>query len=197
MSQIADTSHSLLRRALDLNDQEAWDDLDQHYRRFIYYILHQAKAPLEDIEDLTQQVMILLMRNLKNYDSSKGSFRSWLRSVITNATFSHFRKMKSQQERIKAFSHEVAQSETFKRSGVEKFIEEEWEKYLSTLALERVKKTFNERTMYAFELGLKGMEASLIAEEVGLKVSTVYTLRKRVKQALYAEVKSLASQLEG
>lgn len=196
MSTSGKTNHSLLRRALDLNDQEAWKKLDLYYRRFIYYILHQLRAKPSDIDDLTQQVMVLLMEKLSQYDPEKGQFRSWLKKVITNVTYASLRKEKSETEKLSAFSEEEVLRGDMHHTDMEAFIDAEWENYISTLALERIKKSFHGNAVRVFELGLEGHKTSEIAEITGLKESSVYTLRKRVKKSLLSEIRNLAAQLE-
>lgn len=47
-----------------------------------------------------------------------------------------------------------------------------------------------------FELSLDGHSAATIAEQTGLSVASVYTLRKRVKKRLYLEIRAVAAELE-
>jgi RNA polymerase sigma-70 factor (ECF subfamily) len=75
-------------------------------------------------------------------------------------------------------------------------IEKEWATYIGTLAMKRMHNVFQGQAVEVFELGLDGMSAADIAERTGLSVSSVYTLRKRVKARLYREIRALAAELE-
>jgi RNA polymerase sigma-70 factor (ECF subfamily) len=75
-------------------------------------------------------------------------------------------------------------------------IEREWAVYVGNLAMKRVRNIFHGQAVKVFELGMDGMPASEIAEQTGLSISSVYTLRKRVKKRLYLEIRALAAELE-
>lgn len=82
MSAEDQTSYTLLQRACDLGDDQAWEEFVQHYRRFILYILHRMGVAERDVEDLSQQILVALTRDLPGYDSSRTRFRTWLSVVI-------------------------------------------------------------------------------------------------------------------
>ena len=70
MSEVNQTSYTLLQRACDLHDEVAWEEFVGHYRRFIFYILRELGVDPDDIEDLAQQILISLKRDLAGYDRS-------------------------------------------------------------------------------------------------------------------------------
>ena len=63
-------------------------------------------------------------------------------------------------------------------------------------AMTRVRSVFRGQAVRVFELSLDGLPAAVIAERTGLSVSSVYTLRKRVKKRLYLEIRALVAELE-
>ena len=189
------TRYTLLNRALHTGDEEAWEELVEHYRRFIYYILNQLQVNPADLEDVSQQVLVSLTKDLSKFDPSKGRFRSWLSTMIRNTAISHFRKQTSYQKRmdgLRAETDVAGQAD----SEIDAYIEQEWTTYIATQAMERVKSVFEGKAIEVFELGLDGLSASEIAEKTGLTVSSVYTLKKRVKKRLYVEILELTSELE-
>lgn len=196
MKDEINTRYTLIQRACDLKDERAWEELIGHYRRFIFYILQQIGVVAGDIDDVAQQVMVALTKNLPNYDSSRARFRSWLSGMIRNIALAHFRKLKNDRDRIHGFG-EKQQLETFEQpSEIDRRIETEWASYVSTLAMNRVKKVFQGQAIEVFELGLDGYSATDIAAKTDLTVSSVYTLRKRVKKRLCLEVLALVAELE-
>jgi RNA polymerase sigma-70 factor (ECF subfamily) len=76
------TSQSLLYRAGG-RVAEAWARLDRLYRPFIqsWFLIHGIQRA--DAEDLTQEVMMVVLRELKEFSHSNraGAFRTWLRGV--------------------------------------------------------------------------------------------------------------------
>ena len=58
MPETHQTRHTLLQRACDVQDERAWAEFVQNYRRFILYILHQVGVAADDVEDVTQQILL-------------------------------------------------------------------------------------------------------------------------------------------
>lgn len=196
MDAYQNTCYTLLHRALDVGDEEAWSHLVEHYRRFIYYILHGLNVSQSDIEDICQQVLISLMRDLPKYDATRARFRTWLSAVIRNTAISHFRKQGRHQKRVDGLRSELLIENQCQANEVDAYIEREWATYIATQAMARVRDVFQGQAIVVFELGLDGLAAAEIAEKTGLTVSTVYTLRKRVKKRLYLEILQLTEDLE-
>lgn len=196
MTEYKETSYTLLQRACNLHDEQAWVEFSNHYLRFIYYILHQIGVDASDVEDVAQQILISLTRDLGRYDQSKARFRTWLSAVIRNATLVYFRKKKSHLRHIRIFGEESRIEQMDRASEIDQRIESEWEEYVAELAMERVRTVFKGQAMKVFELGMKGLSAAEVADQTGLSIASVYTLRKRVKKRLYLEIRALVAELE-
>lgn len=188
------TSYTLLHRALDLKDEDAWKQLVQHYRRFTFYILQKFNVAPDDLEDVYQQVLIELTKGLPTFDSKRSKFRTWLSRIISNNAISHYRKRRTQISRVNELTD--LEMEIPQAAEIEPIIEEEWAAYIATQAVEQVREIFKGKAAEVFELGLKGYSAEQVAAQTGLQVSTVYTLRKRVKKRLYVQIRSLIADLE-
>ena len=196
MIQAHQTRHTLLRRARDGGDERAWDELVQHYRRFIHHILKELGVAIDDAEDLSQQILVVLNRDLASYDRSRARFRTWFGTVIRNVAFEHFRKEKSTQKKLHRFGCEQALDGVGATPEVTGLIEREWSTYIANVAMENVRSLFKGQAIEVFELSLEGHSADEIAERSGLTVASVYTLRKRVKKRLYLEIRALSEDLE-
>lgn len=196
MNEVIQTRHTLLRRAREGNDEVAWHELVQHYRRFIYYILNEIGVASDDVQDLSQQILVILNRDLSSYDRTRAKFRSWFGAVIRNVALGHFRKQKALQKKMHLFERERAFDENRKVPEITRMIENEWSIYIANLAMEKVQPLFKGQALEVFQLGLEGYEAEKIAEKTGLTVSSVYTLRKRVKKRLYLEIRAISGDLE-
>lgn len=196
MGEFEQTRYTLLQRACDLHDQAAWEEFVGHYHRFIFYILHELGVPAGDVEDVAQQVLLSLTKDLPNYDRSRARFRTWLSTVIRNAALAHLRKQRNRQARITVFGQEQTIDDELQPSEIDRRIEQEWAAYVANLAMERVRGVFKGQAIAVFELGLDGLSADKISQKTGLSVSSVYTLRKRVKKRLYLEIRALVAELE-
>lgn len=190
------TNYTLLERAIDLGDDAAWQELIAQYRRFIPYVLRGMGVPVDDVDDLTQQILVRLSQNIHKYDRERARFRTWLSTMIRNMALNFFDK----ERRNMASPSELDVSEVGtgipSAAELDTLVEREWEAYISTVAMERVREAFKGRAVEVFELMLDGMAAGDVAQRTGLTVSTVYTLNKRVKQRLYIEIRALIQELE-
>ena len=196
MKSTFQTSHSLLQRATDLKDEEAWEEIVLQYRHFILCVLNQLGVSRDDLEDLSQQILIALTQSLPRYDRTRAKFRVWLSTIVSHKANSYFRKLYSMQRSLNRMTHEALVHDEITAPEIEKVIEKEWAAYISTQAMNRVRENFQGQAITVFEMGLDGHSAAHIAEITKLTVATVYTLKKRVKKRLYLEIRQLSSELE-
>ncbi|MFM8222274.1 MAG: sigma factor, partial [Planctomycetaceae bacterium] len=83
-----ETRDSLIRRLQDGGDNAAWDEFASIYRPIIVRIALRKHLPFEDAEDLAQQVLLLVLKNIGKWktDPARARFRTWLQTVVRNAT---------------------------------------------------------------------------------------------------------------
>ncbi|HTU20437.1 MAG TPA: sigma factor [Gemmataceae bacterium] len=81
-----DTPISLLERLRLRPDEESWQRLVDLYTPLIRDWLRRHDLSGSDSDDLTQEVMQVLVRELPNFrhDLRPGAFRRWLRNVTVN-----------------------------------------------------------------------------------------------------------------
>src|SRR5205807_1741058 len=87
------TSFSLLHRLRQPGEQDTdWRRFVQLYTPLLFHWARKLGLSTEDAADLAQEVLILLMRKLPefNYDPSR-SFRGWLHTVTLNKWRDHQR----------------------------------------------------------------------------------------------------------
>lgn len=197
MSDEWKTRQSLLMRAKDPTDEEAWAEFVTYYEKFIFHLLHRMNINADDFEDMVQVVLVKLWKNLQSYDLRKAKFRSWLAHVVRNAVYDYFAREKRRSVAMQK-EHEIANHlrET-PATEVEAMIEKEWIIYLTGLAMDRMRKVFSGEAVHVFELSLEGKSAEEIARQLNLKITSVYTLRNRVKARYIKEIHALMVQLEG
>jgi len=198
MKEEISTRYSLLERALNTGDNEAWDKLHKLYHNFIYYILREMNVPVSDLDDVCQNVMCDLMKALESYDREKGKFRTWFRRVIKNIAIAHFRKNKALNTKHESFGEMQMQAQQggYKESELETLIDKEWKKYITALAMERVSKSYTGEAIKVFEMTLEGASVAEISNATGVLENTVYTYRRRVKKSLLMEIQMIQYDLE-
>jgi len=80
------TSKSLLAKARDRSDQAAWRRLMELYSPLIEKWVRPHVAQRADAEDVVQEVLTTLVRELPRFDHNQrpGAFRAWLRLITVH-----------------------------------------------------------------------------------------------------------------
>ena len=189
------TQQTLIQRAQNPDDEDAWNDFVKFYESFIIMVLRKSNIAVDEEEDLVQTILIKTWKGLPNYEyrKEKAKFRTWLSTIIRNTVISHIQKMKGEDGKREKFSKIV---EDVSESSIERIIEEEWYDYIASLAMEKVKAAFSGQAIEVFRLSLQGKNAKDISEQLGITENTVYSLRTRVKRRLKQEIADLRKLLE-
>ena len=197
MSEEWNTRKSLLKRVKDPSDEAAWVDFVGYYENFIYHILRRMRLNTEECDDLVQDILLKLWKNMATYDAAKGRFRSWLGRVVRNAASDYFSKVETQR---KLMEEERVMVETIRSttpSDVEHLIEEEWMLYMTSFAMERMRSIFSGEAVNVFSLSLDGHSADEISKRLNITRDSVYTLKNRVKSRFITEVRAIMEEVEG
>ncbi len=83
---MAETSATLLERLNDRSDSVAWRRLVGLYSPLINTWLRRDGVSAEDAEDLTQEVLQVVVREVTRFrhNGRVGAFRTWLRTIAIN-----------------------------------------------------------------------------------------------------------------
>src|SRR4051794_40657736 len=83
---MAETSATLLQRLNDRSDSVAWQRLVDLYTPLINSWLLRQGVSAEDAEDLTQEVLGIIVREVSRFQHNgrSGAFRTWLRTITIN-----------------------------------------------------------------------------------------------------------------
>lgn len=188
------TRKTLLMRAKNRNDQDAWEEFVEVYRRFIFHVLNRMNVNENDFDDMVQEVLIRLWEKLGSYDPEKARFRSWLSFVIRNIVINSFRKKNLHVEKLEQFSDSLSTKSS--KSEVEKMIEREWKMHVSNMALTTIKELFSGKAVQVFEMSLQGLDNAQISVQLGIGQNSVKVLKSRVKSRYMAEVQRLITEFE-
>ena len=187
------TRLTLIDRARDPNDSQAWGEFTDYYGSFIRMVLMQLHAPPDDLEDLSQTILVKLWQNLSTVELGRdhARFRTWLGTVIRNTFYTHCSQTASRKRReSNAAVADVVPPD------VEDIIESEWRKHIIALALERLHASFSGKAMNVFMMTLDGKSVDEIASALELTKDSVYVLRNRVQSRFRKEARQLRSYLE-
>ena len=191
------TSYSLLERAINLDDQEAWNHLLDQYKAFVYFLLHKLNIHEKNADDLAQIVMIDLAQKINTYDRSKGRFRNWFGTLIRNRALESYRKASAENRKIDNYTASLSYFADHSPNEIDHTIEKEWKDYITMQAFEKLESSFHPKTIQSFKMELQGMSATEISKELDISINTVYSYKRRVKKSLMLEVRALIQDLEG
>ena len=189
------TRQTLLMRARNQQDNDAWEEFISVYKHFICHVLQQMKMSVVEIDDLSQEVLIKLWKKLSLYDPQKARFRSWLSSVIRNIVIDYIRANTSRSQREdKKLSDSAA--ETSSEPEIILMIEQEWKAHISEMALNNIKKLFSDKAFQVFKLSLQDKTVDEICQQVDIKKDSVKVLKSRVRARYLEELKRLIREFE-
>ena len=187
------TRQTLVDRARDPDDSQAWDEFTDYYASFIRMVLRQLHAPPDDLEDLSQSILVKLWQSLSTVELGRdhARFRTWLGTVIRNTLYTHCSRAASRRRReANAAVADVVPPD------IEDIIESEWRKHIIALVLERLNASFSGKAMDVFTMTLDGKSVDDIASALELTKDSVYVLRHRVQSRFRKEARQLRSYLE-
>ena len=198
MSENYRTRNSLLLRAQNPKDEQAWEEFVRYYKAFILMLLRQMKIPLHDGEDLTQAILVKIWKKLESFDPKKAKFRTWLSTLIRNTVYNHWSAQESRSRATRKHGEEVRELPTGLPSSPEfdAIFQQEWEAYLANMAKRNIMDEFKQRDMDIFEMSLRNVPTADIAEKYDVNASTVTRARNNVRDRLIQEIRYLRHELE-
>jgi RNA polymerase sigma-70 factor (ECF subfamily) len=197
--ELIPTRKSLLSRLRDWNDQESWKVFFDTYWKLIYNA--GLKAGLSDAEaqDVVQETVISVSKKIPEfqYDSAKGSFKSWLLRLTSWRIGDQLRKRDAHIGASRA-AHSATGTATVERVAdpvslhLEVTWDEEWEKNLMEAAIERIKKQVDPTQYQIFDLCVfKDWPVVKIARALKINPGKVYLAKHRIGRLIKKEVAHL------
>ena len=189
-----ETRQSLLLRA-QTGETDAWTDLTNLYRPLILGWLNRQGVPAGDLEDLSQDVLLSVVKHLPTFQHSghRGAFRSWLRTILCSRTADYWRGLDaggraSGGSGATAALQQIADPD----SDLNRQWDEEHDRYVLHCLLDLVDEEFEPQTLQAFRrLALDGISGADAAQELGLSVAAVYVAKSRVLARIRQEAEGL------
>jgi RNA polymerase sigma-70 factor (ECF subfamily) len=188
------TRLSLLQRGRE-GDEAAWRQIVALYQPLIRAWLVAQHIQPQEAEDLTQDVLAVLVRELPRFEhgGARGAFRSWLRTITVNRAREHWRrgKCRAQAPGGSEFLDRLAQLEA-PGSDVARAWEEEHTNHLLRHLLAGLENELGASTLTAFRrLTFDRASGQQVADELGMTRSAVYNAKSRVLQRLRQEAAGL------
>ena len=189
-----ETRQSLLLRA-QTGEENAWKDLTDLYRPLIIGWLNRQGVPARDLEDLSQDILVSVVKHLPTFEHSgrRGAFRSWLRTIVCSRTTDYWRATvasapASGGSGAKAALQQIADPD----SDLNRQWDQEHDRYVIRCLLDLVEAEFEPTTRRAFQrLALDEASGAEVAQELGMSVAAVYVAKSRVLQRIRQEAEGL------
>ncbi|WP_317312127.1 RNA polymerase sigma factor [Clostridium thermobutyricum] len=172
----------LIKLVREKSDKESANKLIKLYYKSIYVYVYKQVSCEELSKDLTQEIFISMLRSIRNFDSSKSSFKTWLYKISSNKIIDYYRS--------KEYKH------TIKITDIEEFefrdsinIEKEIIQKENLNEILNVVNGFESNIQQIFRLKVFGeMTFKEISELISLSESTV-------KTKYYSSIKKLKKEV--
>ena len=178
-----ETRVSLLQR-VSAGSEDAWAELAELYQPLVAGWLRRYNLAEDDAEDLSQEVMSVLIREVRNFDHNGriGAFRSWLKQVTANRATEFLRRTQRRPVSMggSSFQHMLGELQD-PDSEISRLFDREHDMHVLANLLLRVASECKAATMDIFRLHvLIGRDANDIARETGVTPHAVYMAKSRI-----------------
>ena len=197
------TRKTLLSRLKDWQDQDSWRDFFNTYWKLIYSVAIKAGLTDSEAQEVVQETVITVAKKMPDfrYDRAIGSFKSWLLTITRRRITDQYRK-----RRPNSVSEEAAVSESERTTRTptlnqiaaptsfdfEAVWDQDWERNLTDVALEKVKRQVRPKQFQMFDLHVvRGWPAQKVAATLHTTMARVYYAKFKLTRLLRREIKNL------
>ena len=196
------TRSSLLGRLRNLDDDVSWRVFFETYWRLLYNVARKSGLADAEAQDVVQETVIAVARKMPGfyYDSTQGSFKSWLLLITRRRIHDHLRRVyrslpvvEERRDEIAGQLENMSTDSPSPDGAIEAAWEQEWRDNIYRASLARVRQRVNPKHFQVFDACvLQGLPSAEVARMFGLNLAQVYLARHRVAQA----VKRAAAEIE-
>ncbi len=91
MSDELQTTEEIIARSLR-NDQTGYSDLYDRYAAGTYRLCYSLLLNRQDAEDVTQDAFVYAFKNLRRFDPTRASFKTWLYTIAVSRCRNMYRR---------------------------------------------------------------------------------------------------------
>ncbi len=190
----------MIERLRDLDDQPSWREFFDTYWKLIYGAAIRAGLSDQEAEDVVQETVIGVARKMPEfqYQPEVCSFKGWLMHVTRCRIADRFRRRRSQNVPLTVPRGPDTTADTVLNLAdpaadiLTSIWNEEWQKNIVDVALERVRRQSNPEHYQIFHLhAVKGLGVRDVAKLTGASLPKVYVTYHRIAKLVKAEVRRL------
>ncbi len=192
------TRRSLVERLTNWEDQQHWQEFFETYWGLIYGVARKSGLTDAEAQDVVQETVITVAKNITKYEREAGSFRGWLLHITRWRIADQFRKRApaTLQQKTRGSSRGTATIDRVP-DGVDigATWEAEWQRHVFQAALERLKRKVDAKHYQIFDcLVVKEWPAAKVATNLRVGIAQVYLVKHRLSAQLKREVATLEKQ---
>lgn len=194
------TRASLLGRLKDFDNQPSWQEFFNTYWRLVFSTARKAGLTPEEAEDAVQDTFVAVAKNIGEfrYDPARCSFKSWLLLITRQRIIWQLRKRPPAAASGTRPAGDTTRAATIDQvpdpanDPLDSIWEEEWQRNLMAVALERVKRQVSPRQFQIFDLHvLQNWPTSEVTRTLRVNAGQVYLAKHRVSALLKKTVRTL------
>lgn len=193
------TSLSLLDRARNERESDAWERLVKIYSPLMRRWISRFGLQDSDAEDLVQEVLLTVANELQAFEHSGrvGAFRKWLRLILANR-LQHYWRARGNRPMPKGGSSLPDQLRELEdgASNLSQIWNDEHDRHVLKRLATQIRPRFQQKTWEAFRRQIQGESADAVAESLEMPVHSVYVAKSRVLSALRHEAAGLVEDGE-
>ena len=193
------TSLSLLDRVRETSDAESWSRLVALYGPLLKRWALRYEIQESDADDVVQEVLAAVLSDLPKFQHNQrtGAFRSWLRIILANRVREFWRARKRRPVATGTSSIEDKLNQLHDdTSEASQIWNQEHDEYVLKRLMKGVQSRIEPKTWAAFKLQvIDGHAPEKVAQDLEISMSSVYTAKYRVLNALRRESDGLVDKM--
>jgi RNA polymerase sigma factor (sigma-70 family) len=193
----------LLSRLKNMEDDDSWQVFFDTYWKLIYSTAVKAGLTDAEAQDVVQETVISVSKNMPgfNYDPAVGSFKAWLLKLTRWRIADQRRLRRPESIHSGRFPKATEKTDVLERlpdpagCDLERIWDEEWEKNLVDVAIERVKHRVDPKQYQLFDLYvLKQWSVANIAQTLNVTAARIYLAKYRISRLIKKEAEGLKAR---
>jgi RNA polymerase sigma-70 factor (ECF subfamily) len=195
------TRPTLLARLKNVHDQESWNDFFNTYWKLIHGVAIKSGLREEEAKDVVQETLISVSKAIEQfeYNPEVCSFKTWLRTIIRRRIADQFRKRPREllaDDSPQSFETTTSALDKLPSPESDAIWEDEWQKTVIDVALERLKRQLSAGHYQIFYLNIvKQLPPREVAKSLNVSVGRVYLIKHRHLGSFTKSIKDLQAKL--
>lgn len=190
------TRETLLLKIKEWSDEEAWRQFVQLYTPLVFGYCKKRGLSEYDAADVSQEVMRGISEAIRKfeYDSEKGTFRSWL-FTVTRSKLHKFLRKETKQPKGTGRTTVIKMMNEQPDPNEEQDWDLDYKRQMFDWAAGKVRERFSDQAWAAFwSTAVEEKDPESIASQLGITRGAVYAAKARVISALREQVQSVAGE---